>query len=80
MHNITLPEHQKLSRRLKQLNSRYTRSADLINVGAYEAGSDPVLDEAIAKHTKIEAFLQQDIAERSDVEHSIAELAQVLAG
>jgi len=80
MHNITLPEHQKLSRRLKQLNSRYTRSADLINVGAYEAGSDPVLDEAIAKHTKIEAFLQQDIAERSDVEHSIAGLAAVVAG
>jgi len=78
MHNITSPEHQKFARKLKQLNSRYMRSVDLINVGAYEAGSDAVLDEAIAKHESIDAFLQQDIAEQARVGESIQYLAHVL--
>lgn len=79
MHNITSPDHQKLARKLKQLNSRYMRSIDLISVGAYEAGSDPVLDSAIAKHDLIERFLQQDISERADMEESVQFLAHVLA-
>lgn len=78
MHNITSHDHQKLARKLKQLNSRYMRSIDLINVGAYEAGSDTVLDIAIAKHEAIEAFLQQDISERADVNDSIQYLAHLL--
>ncbi|MDP3608319.1 MAG: flagellar protein export ATPase FliI [Methylophilus sp.] len=79
MHNITSVEHQKLARKLKQLNSRYMRSIDLISVGAYEAGSDPVLDTAIGKHNLIEQFLQQDISERADMEESVQLLAHVLA-
>jgi flagellum-specific ATP synthase len=79
MHNITSAEHQKMARKLKQLNSRYMRSIDLISVGAYEAGSDPVLDTAIGKHNLIEQFLQQDISERADMEESVQLLAHVLA-
>jgi flagellum-specific ATP synthase len=75
MHNITTPEHQRLTRRLKQLMSRYQRSRDLISVGAYVAGTDPVLDEAIALHTNIEAFLQQDIHERAGVDESLGQLS-----
>jgi flagellum-specific ATP synthase len=80
MHNITSADHQKLARKLKQLNSRYMRSVDLISVGAYEAGSDAVLDQAIARHDQIDAFLQQDIAVRSDVRESIQYLNRVLEG
>ena len=74
MQNITTPEHQQLARRLKKLYSRYERSRDLINVGAYAAGSDPLLDEAIRLQSAFEAFLQQDISERSDVQASLAGL------
>jgi flagellum-specific ATP synthase len=77
MQNITTPEHQKLMRRLKQLNSRYQRNRDLISVGAYSAGSDPVLDEAIARHASIESFLQQDIHERANVTQSLKRLASL---
>jgi flagellum-specific ATP synthase len=80
MHNITSVEHQKLARKLKQLNSRYMRSVDLINVGAYQAGSDAVLDQAIARHDHIDRFLQQGISERSGVDASLAHLADVLDG
>ncbi|OYZ57745.1 MAG: flagellum-specific ATP synthase FliI [Hydrogenophilales bacterium 16-61-112] len=75
MHSITTMEQQQLARRLKKLYSRYERSRDLINVGAYVAGSDPLLDEAIKLQSGIETFLQQNINERSDVEDSLAELS-----
>jgi flagellum-specific ATP synthase len=79
MHNITTPEHQKLARRLKQLTSRYQRSRDLISVGAYSSGTDPVLDEAIARHSKIESFLQQDITERSGIDESLGQLSALFS-
>ncbi len=75
MHNIASEEHQQRARRLKQLYSSYQRNRDLINVGAYSAGSDPLLDEAILRHTKIENFLQQNIVERAGIQESLGQLS-----
>jgi flagellum-specific ATP synthase len=80
MHNITTPEHQQLTRQLKQLYSRFQRSRDLISVGAYSAGSDPVLDRAITLQPRIESFLQQDIQERSGIQESLGQLAALFQG
>lgn len=77
MHSITSPEHQKLSRKLKQLYSRYERSRDLISVGAYSAGSDPLLDEAIQLYPQIVSYLQQDITEKSTIPESLHGLASL---
>jgi len=74
MHSITTPAHQQLAHRLKKLYSRYERSRDLINVGAYAAGSDPLLDEAIRLQGGIEAFLQQNISEHSNAQESLTAL------
>jgi flagellum-specific ATP synthase len=79
MHNITTPDHQKQMRKLKQLTSRYQRNRDLISVGAYSAGTDPVLDEAIRLHPKIESFLQQDITERAGINESLGQLASLFS-
>ena len=75
MHGITSAAHQQMARRLKKLYSRYARSRDLINVGAYAPGTDPLLDEAIRLQDGIEAFLQQNIPERAGVEESLAALS-----
>jgi flagellum-specific ATP synthase len=77
MHNITDSEHQKTARRLKQLMSSYQRNRDLINVGAYNSGSDPLLDEAIIMHQEIEQFLQQSIHEKISIEQSLGELSSL---
>ena len=74
MHGITTTAHQMAARRLKQLYSRYERSRDLISVGAYAAGSDPILDQAIAKNEQIEAFLCQEITERVGMLESLGQL------
>ena len=74
MHSITTPDHQAKSRMLKQLYSRYQRSRDLISVGAYAAGSDPLLDKAITLNERIEQFLQQQISERVTMNESLGQL------
>jgi flagellum-specific ATP synthase len=63
MVNLITPEHLNLARRFKLLFSRYQRARDLIAVGAYVAGSDPVLDEAIRLYPRMEKYLQQDFGE-----------------
>lgn len=77
MHSITNKEHQANARALKQLSSSYTRSRDLINVGAYVSGTDPQLDQAIAKHSSIDQFLQQSIHEKSDFGQSLDQLSKI---
>ena len=80
MHSITSPHHQQLTRRLKQLYSRYQRNRDLISVGAYSPGSDPLLDEAITLNSGIEHFLQQGIKERADISESMEALSTLFGG
>ena len=64
-------------RRFKVMFSRYQRSRDLIAVGAYVAGSDPVLDQAIALYPRMESFLQQQLTEKSNFENSVIQLASL---
>jgi len=66
-------------RRFKQLYSRYQRSRDLISVGAYASGSDPVLDDAIALHPQMETFLQQRMNEQARHDASVNALEALLA-
>lgn len=63
MHNVVSREHFELARRFRAIYSRYARSRDLVQIGAYVRGSDPALDEAIALHEGMNQFLQQDMLE-----------------
>ncbi|MYN11656.1 flagellar protein export ATPase FliI [Pusillimonas sp. TS35] len=62
----------------KKMLSRYQRNRDLIAVGAYTAGNDAQIDEAIRMYPHLEAYLQQDISTRSSYESAARELAQLL--
>ncbi len=75
MVNLITPGHLEKIRHFKQLYSRYQRSRDLISVGAYAAGSDPLLDQAINFYPSFERFLQQTLTERSGFDDSVGELA-----
>jgi flagellum-specific ATP synthase len=79
MHSLVCAQDMERVRRFKQMYSRFQRNRDLINVGAYAAGSDPLLDQAIAAWPRIEAFLQQDMQERVDLAGGDAELDALLA-
>lgn len=60
----------KLMRWLKTLED----NRDLVNIGAYVAGADPLLDEALAKETQIREFLVQGIKEETDIESTLVGL------
>ncbi len=79
MHNLVKPQHLDVVRRFKQLFSRYQRSRDLIAVGAYHAGADPVLDMAVALYPRLEAFLQQRIDEREGYDDAVLKLEALFA-
>ncbi|WP_341648780.1 hypothetical protein [Thauera humireducens] len=64
MHNLVGDDHfAVVCASSSSSSSRYQRSRDLIAVGAYQAGGDPVLDTAVRLYPRLEAFLQQGINE-----------------
>jgi len=79
MHNLVTPEQMQRVRRFRQLYARYRRDRDLISVGAYVAGSDPLLDQAIALYPRMEAFLTQDMNARVRYADAWRELDALLA-
>lgn len=78
MHNVVKPRHVELARRYRQLYSRYQKSRDLIQLGAYASGSDAETDRAIALFPAMQAFLMQDMHHGASFEKSLESLAQTL--
>ena len=58
----------------------YQQNRDLIAIGAYQKGSDPRIDAAIAVWPNMQNFLQQDLAERVDYNRGLVELGAVIGG
>ncbi len=76
---VVKPDQLKSMHRIKQLYSLYEQNRDLINVGAYQQGSNPAIDEAIALRPEIDKFMQQEIGEAVNFNSSIQQLAQLAA-
>ncbi|MGB6155232.1 MAG: flagellar protein export ATPase FliI [Castellaniella sp.] len=62
----------------KRMVSRYQRNRDLIAVGAYTAGNDPEIDQAIERYPWLEGYLQQGIDTQIDYPTAVAALGGVL--
>ena len=78
MPNVVSREHLDLARRFRATYSRYQKSRDLVQVGAYMSGSDPALDEAIRLQPAMVNFLQQGMFDAASLEESVAGMAAVL--
>ncbi|MGA9798808.1 MAG: FliI/YscN family ATPase [Terriglobales bacterium] len=59
MPNVCSREHLEKVSAIRMLLAAYTRAEDLIQIGAYQKGSDPVLDKAITALPEINRFLRQ---------------------
>ena len=79
MTSLIDPNQFESVRRFRALYSRYQRNRDLISVGAYAAGSDPLLDEALVRYPQMEAYLQQNMAERAAYADSVSRLRSFAA-
>jgi flagellum-specific ATP synthase len=74
---VTSREHLTRSYQLRSLLSAYSRSEDLIRIGAYSKGADPVLDRAIAVLPELQAFLRQTPQEQVPFAEAIARLISI---
>jgi len=75
MSHLATPEHASLVQRFKQMYAHYQRNRDLISVGAYISGSDPMLDEAIRLYPRMEQFLKQGMYQSEAYAPSLEQLA-----
>ena len=71
---VCSPEHLEKAQEVRKLLSAYAGAEDLIRVGAYAKGSDPVLDRAIEALPAITSFLQQKSDEGPSLEETIRAL------
>ena len=78
MQNLLSPEDLKRANRFRRLWTLYQQNNDLIQVGAYDAGTNPELDQAIAKRAEMVSFLQQDMHEEVGYDMSKAMLNSVM--
>ena len=82
MNDIVSDEQKAAAGVIRSLLAVHAKNEDLINIGAYVSGSDPICDKAIALMDNINDFLTQSTKDKIDFEQSINDLIQLghLAG
>jgi flagellum-specific ATP synthase len=78
MSDIVGSDHQRMARTFRALVASYEANRDLVLMGAYRAGADPLLDRAIAMQEALKGFLGQEQREVVDLGQAIAALTRLL--
>ncbi len=78
MPKITDSEQQKLVSIFRNHLSTYKKNEDLINIGAYESGSNPLVDEAIKIYPGIVKFLKQEMKDSFSFNETNIKLKDIL--
>jgi flagellum-specific ATP synthase len=74
MSDVTPVTHREAAMSVREILSAYREAADLIEVGAYQAGSNPRVDRALACVGQVNAFLKQGPAEHFTLDQTLAQL------
>jgi flagellum-specific ATP synthase len=80
MSDVAAPDHLALARRVREVLSAYKDAADLVEVGAYVAGTNPKVDAALRCINDLNAFLRQEPNERFALKETLSRLRQALDG
>jgi len=74
MIDIVDGEQRKRANDLLNIIATYRKAEDLINIGAYVAGSNPEIDHALKMIDRVNAYLRQDMNEKVSFEESRTQL------
>ncbi len=74
---VATKEHRAQAGQVRELLAAYEKAEDLINIGAYQTGSNRSIDLAIARHDEILAFLKQKSDEEAHFTDSIQQLMNI---
>jgi flagellum-specific ATP synthase len=77
MPNVVSPEHLQAASEIRRLLAAYRDAEDLIQIGAYQKGSNPVVDQAVERIETLHAFLKQSRDESPSFEETAAQLREV---
>jgi ATP synthase in type III secretion protein N len=78
MQQVVSVEHRAAAERLRALLAAHERVRDLVALGAYRAGGDPLADLALARLPAIEAFLRQDATAAAPLEETVQRLVELV--
>src|SRR5579862_7853473 len=79
MPSVCSPEHVQKAVALRMLLAAYARAEDLIRIGAYQQGTDPVLDKAVTALPAINSFLRQGPDEAASLPDTFKRLLELPA-
>lgn len=74
---VAADDHKLQAGKIRELIAAYQKAEDLINIGAYQMGSNKIIDLAIAHIDEINAFLKQSGAEEAEFNESIERLMAI---
>jgi flagellum-specific ATP synthase len=77
---VTTPEQRALATELRRLMAAHRDARDLIEIGAYVPGTNPLVDRARELAPGIDAFLRQDLHGRTTADEAWSALAALLGG
>lgn len=77
MSAIATKEHKQMAGKLKNVMATYQEAEDLINIGAYKAGSNKQIDYAISKIDQVNDFLCQSTEDKYDFDEIVGALKQM---
>ncbi len=80
MSSIAGKEHKDVAGELKHVLATYREAEDLINIGAYKAGSNHEIDFAIEKIESVNDFLKQSTEEKFTYEEAVSIMTDIFAG
>ena len=76
--SVSATEFRPLIAHVKRLLSIYRERQDIVEIGAYPAGSNPLLDEAIEHLPRLLEFLQQDVRENSSAGENTGNVVRIV--
>jgi FliI/YscN family ATPase len=77
MPDVTTEDHRRNADSLKQLLAAYQEAQDLISIGAYQSGSNPLVDAAIRLRDETQRFLRQGMEEQANFPAAVAGLSKL---
>lgn len=77
MSSIASREHKVLAGKMKMVLATYADAEDLVNIGAYKAGSNPSIDYAILKINEVNQFLEQEVNEKFTFDETLEKLQEI---
>jgi flagellar biosynthesis/type III secretory pathway ATPase len=78
MPDVTTAEHRRYADSLKQLLAAYQENQDLISIGAYQSGSNVMVDAAIRLRDETMKFLRQGMEEQVTLKSAVASLVRLV--